>query len=76
MMIEMMKISDFSIFQKSARQGPGVATTPASATRKISALHPSTKQKFRIKLADESPPLIVGPWHKRLHKDPKICTRL
>ena len=26
--------------------------------RKISALHPSTKQKFRIKLADESPPLI------------------
>ena len=36
--------------------------------RKISALHPSTKQKFSIKLADESPPLIVGPWHKRLHK--------
>ena len=46
------------------------------ATRKISALHPSTKQKFRIKLADESPPLIVGPWHKRLTNDPKVCTSL
>ena len=58
----------FQNFQKSVTQGPGVATTPASATRKISALHPRTKQKCRIKLADESPPLIVGPWHKRLNK--------
>ena len=58
----------FHNVQKSARQGPGVATTLASATRKISALHPGAKQKFRMKLAYESPPLNLGPWHRRLNK--------
>ena len=40
----------FQNCQKYARHGAEVATTPAFATRKISALHPSIKQKFRIKL--------------------------
>ena len=57
--------------------GGGYKVAAAKAIkRKISALHPSTKQKFRIKLADESPPLVLGPWHRTLHKDPKICTPL
>ena len=69
--MKLMKMSDFKNFEKSAEHGPRVAIIPASATRKTSALHPCTKQKFRINVADPSLSPIVGPWHKRLNKKPK-----
>ena len=40
--------------------------------RSFSALHPSTKQKFKSNVADESPLPMVGRWHKRLNKKPKL----
>ena len=65
-MMDRMTFLHFQIYIIPLDRAHGVATTAAFATTKISALHPSTKQKFSINVADHRPPTILGPLHKRL----------